>query len=445
MRFLLLLFCAAMLAACGGAGGQTAAPTQGAAPAATAVTEPAPTGAPNAEPTAEPATTAPNAEPTSAPTAAPNAEPTAAGAAAPTTAAVMGDPNATIELQEVAGKIGRPVFITNAGDGSGRLFVVEKNGTIAILRDGQRIEQPFIDITSLVDSSGSEQGLLGLAFHPDYANNGRFFVYYTASNGDNTVARYQVSADPDQADPASATVLFAVPDFAANHNGGMLAFGPDGYLYAGLGDGGGGGDPQANGQNRSAMLGKLLRLDVDGSEPYAIPRDNPFAADSAARGEIWAYGLRNPWRFSFDRATGDLYIADVGQNQYEEINFQPAGDAGGENYGWNIREAATCFRSDNCQTEGLVDPVHQYDHSQGCSVTGGYVYRGAAFPQLQGHYIYGDYCSGIIWSLMRDAGGQWQSRELLQSGLSISSFGEDEAGELYVADLGGALYQVVSA
>jgi len=371
-----------------------------------------------------------------------------AGRPAPTVApakATVGSGSTAIKLEELTGDLKSPVFVTHAGDKSNRMFVVEKKGTIAILRDGKRAATPFLDISNLVNSSGSEQGLLGLAFHPDYANNGRFFVYYTASNGDNTLARYNVSGTPDLADPASATVLFAQPDFAANHNGGMLAFGPDGYLYVGLGDGGGGGDPQANGQKRSILLGKLLRLDVSGDQPYAIPPDNPWptGADNA-RPEIWAYGLRNPWRFSFDRATGDLYIGDVGQNAYEEVDFQPAGASGGLNYGWSIREGLHCFRADTCESSDLVDPIAEYPHDQGCSITGGYVYRGTAFPSLAGLYIFGDYCSGTIWSLHRDAAGAWEQRKLLDSGLSISSFGEDEAGELYVLDLSGTLYQVTA-
>ncbi len=356
-----------------------------------------------------------------------------------------GQPVGAIQLEKLTDDLNSPVFVTHAADKSGRMFVVEKKGTIAILRDGKRAATLFLDISDLIDSSGSEQGLLGLAFHPDYASNGRFFVYYTASNGDNTLARYQVSDAPDVADPRSAQVLFAVKDPAPNHNGGMLAFGPDGYLYVGLGDGGSAGDPWGNGQNRSVLLGKLLRLDVDGDAPYTIPPDNPWpnGVDNA-RPEIWAYGLRNPWRFSFDRANGDLYIGDVGQNAYEEIDFQPANGQGGLNYGWNTREATHCFRSDDCQSSDMIDPIAEYDHSQGCSVTGGYVYRGAAFPSLQGLYIFGDYCSGTIWSLHLDASGTWEQRKLLDSKLSISSFGEDEAGELYVVDLGGAIYRVTA-
>lgn len=431
----LCILLAALLASCGGSqpGGQVTAPPTAptvAAPSAEAPTSVAPTTAPAPEPTAAPAPSGDTPTQAAAPTA---AAPAASGAAS------------TIQLEQIAEGLKSPVFLTHAGDDSGRMFVVEKTGTIAILRDGARAPAPFLDIADLITSSGSEQGLLGLAFHPGYAQNGRFFVYYTAVNGDNTLARYQVSSNPDVADPASGQVLFAQPDFAPNHNGGMLAFGPDGYLYVGLGDGGGGGDPQANGQNRSALLGKLLRLDVGGDEPYTIPPDNPWPnGEEQARPEVWAYGLRNPWRFSFDRATGDLYIGDVGQNAYEEIDFQPAGSGGGQNYGWNTREGLHCFRANDCQSSDMVDPIGEYAHDQGCSVTGGYVYRGAAFPSLQGLYIYGDYCSGAIWSLSRDAAGQWQQRKLLDSRVSISSFGEDAAGELYVIDLGGELYRVTA-
>ena len=371
--------------------------------------------------------------------------PTAASTQPVPAATAAGTSGAAIQLEKIAGDLRSPVFVTPAGDDSGRMFVVEKQGTIAILRDGARDATPFLNIADLITSSGSEQGLLGLAFHPDYAKNGRFFVYYTARNGDNTLARYQVSGDPDVADPASGQVLFAVADPAPNHNGGMLAFGPDGDLYVGLGDGGSAGDPWGNGQNRSVLLGKLLRLNVDGDQLYSIPPDNPWPdGGDEARPEVWAYGLRNPWRFSFDRATGDLYIGDVGQNAYEEIDFQPAGSKGGQNYGWNTREGLHCFGADSCPSSGMVDPIAEYAHDQGCSVTGGYVYRGAAFPSLQGQYLFGDYCSGRIWSLSRDAAGQWQQRKLLESGLSISSFGEDKAGELYVVDLGGALYHVTA-
>jgi glucose/arabinose dehydrogenase len=443
------LLASLLLAACGATQPGGTASTSATAPAGATEAPAASTAAPSAapaEPTAAPATSA------AAPTSAAEATATPAQATAVASTPAEAAPTAAsadsseIKLEEAAADLKSPVFITHAGDKSNRMFVVEKKGTIAILHDGKRSATPFLDVSSLITSGGSEQGLLGLAFHPQYSSNGRFFIYYTASNGDNTLARYQVSDNPDVADPNSATVLFAQPDFAANHNGGMLAFGPDGHLYVGLGDGGGGGDPQSNGQNRSTLLGKLLRLDVSGDQPYAIPPDNPWPSGAdGARPEIWAYGLRNPWRFSFDRATGDLYIGDVGQNAHEEIDFQPAGASGGLNYGWSVREALHCFQADPCESNDMVDPVAEYSHDQGCSVTGGYVYRGAAFPSLAGVYIFGDYCSGTIWSLHRDGSGTWEQRELLDSGLSISSFGEDEAGELYVVDLGGTLYRVTAA
>jgi glucose/arabinose dehydrogenase len=295
-----------------------------------------------------------------------------------------------------------------------------------------------------VGSSGSEQGLLGLAFHPGYAQSGLFFVNYTDRAGDTVVSRFSLGADPARADPASEVVLLALEQPAANHNGGHLAFGPDGYVYIGTGDGGASGDRFGNGQNGATLLGAMLRLDVDGGEPYAVPPGNPFLDDPGVRDEIWAIGLRNPWRYSFDRLTGELYIADVGQNQYEEVNVQPAGSPGGENYGWPIMEASHCFpESQTCSQEGLILPVVEYDHGQGCSVTGGYVYRGETFPSLRGIYLFGDYCSGRIWGLARSAGGTWQAAELAQTDLRISSFGEDEAGELYVLDMGnGVLYRI---
>jgi len=339
----------------------------------------------------------------------------------------------------------RPVFVTGSGiEGDARLFVVEKGGLIRIVEDGEIIDDPFLDVSDIITAQGNEQGLLGLAFHPDYENNGRFFIAYTADSagaGDNTVAEYAVSAsDPNQADPGSATVLLAIEDFAANHNGGMLAFGPDGYLYFGTGDGGQGGDPRDNGQNTEALLGKMLRLDVDNREggPYGIPESNPFV-DGGGAPEVWAYGLRNPWRFSFDRQTGDLYIADVGQNRHEEVNFQPADSAGGENYGWNIVEGPECFIDDNCDKSGFVEPVATYDHSNGCSITGGYVYRGATYPEIAGGYFYADYCSGQVWMMTRDASGEFSTSVVIQGIRSITSFGQDNAGELYAVDDGGNL------
>jgi glucose/arabinose dehydrogenase len=357
------------------------------------------------------------------------------------------DPNAfTLEVEPVLSGLRSPVFVAAPPDGSNRLFVVERGGTIRIAENGRLAPQPFLDLSSAI-TAGGEQGLLGMAFHPRYAENGRFFVMYTARDGDNTVARYQVSSDPNRADPNSATVLLAIEDFAPNHNAGMLAFGPDGYLYVGTGDGGAAGDPRRNGQNLNALLGKMLRLDVDGGGPYAVPSDNPFVGRNDARPEIWAYGLRNPWRYSFDRETGDLWIADVGQSNpgYEEVNLQPAGSSGGENYGWNRMEAGHCWEPrSGCDRSGITLPVHEYEDrvSGECSITGGYVYRGAEEPALRGAYLFSDYCSGRIWSLHQD-GGAWVRTELLDTDLRVSSFGEDDAGEAYLTDLdGGRVYRL---
>ena len=353
-----------------------------------------------------------------------------------------------LRLDLVLTGLHEPVFVTNAGDGSGRMFVVERGGVIRVARAGQLLPEPFLDITSLVESGGSEQGLLGVAFHPDFAHNGLFFVDYTAKakakakDSDNTVARYQIGSDPDRADPASALSVIDQPDIAANHNGGMLAFGPDGYLYIALGDGGAGGS--LNGQKLDTLFGKLLRVDIDRGVPYAIPPDNPFVGRAGAKGEIWAYGLRNPWRFSFDRVTGDLWIADVGGSDYEEINEQPAVSQGGDNYGWVIMEGQLCHSPDHgCDAAGKVLPVITYQHNEGCAVTGGYVYRGAADPALIGVYLYADYCSGNVWTARQDASGAWIHQKQLATGLAISSFGEDQAGELYLTDLrGGGVYRV---
>ena len=329
----------------------------------------------------------------------------------------------------------RPVDIQNAGDGSGRLFVVEQSGRILIVKDGRALPTPFLNIIDEVGSSGNEQGLLGLAFHPRYMENGLFFVNYTDRSGNTVIVRFKVSADPDVADPASETRLLYVQQPFENHNGGGLAFGPDGYLYAGLGDGGSGGDPLGNGQNTSVLLGKILRLDVNLGDPYAIPAGNPFGS------EVWAYGLRNPWRFSFDRATGDLWIGDVGQGDWEEVDFLPAGFPSGANLGWNYMEGNHPFQG--MAPMGLVSPVAEYDHTEGrCSVTGGYVYRGADLPEWRGVYFFGDYCTGTVWGVIRSGSG-WQTQVLFQTGLRISSFGVDEAGELYVADLQGSILRLM--
>lgn len=371
--------------------------------------------------------------------------PASTRAASSTPGPTVGTTPPAVTVEKVAGGFSRPTFVTNAGDGSNRLFVLEKPGVIRIVKDGATLTTPFLDIKALVRSSGNEQGLLGLAFHPKFEQNGRFWVAYTALNSANTVAEYQVSpAGSDRADATSAQVLFAVPDQFSNHNGGMLAFGPDGYLYISMGDGGSSGDPDGNGQKLSSLLGKLLRIDVDGAKPYAIPASNPFANQAGAAKEVWAYGLRNPWRFSFDRATGDIWIGDVGQNKYEEIDFQPANSKGGENYGWNTMEGAHCYKpASDCQQDGLVKPAFEYDHGDGCSVTGGYVYRGKAIPGLVGRYLFTDYCTPTFWATARE-GSSFTTIELGELPSGVSSFGEDEAGELYITvDGEGAVYRIV--
>ncbi len=361
----------------------------------------------------------------------------------PAAAGVLPDP-AGYQWAPVLSGLSRPVFVGGAGDGSGRLFIISQSGQIFIARDGQLLAQPFLDISDRTFQPGSggsygERGLLGLAFDPDFAHNGLFYVNYTDASGDTHIARFSVrSDDPDLADPNSEVQLIFVKQPFPNHNGGGMAFGPDGYLYLSLGDGGSAGDPFGNGQSLQTMLGKILRLDVSQGEPYAIPPDNSFAGGGGLP-EIWAYGLRNAWRLAFDRLTGDLYIADVGQNSYEEVNFQAAGSPGGLNYGWNFREGLHEYKGTPPADLSLVDPVAEYSHQQGCSITGGAVYRGANLPEWQGVYLYGDYCSGRIWGLLRSPDGTWQNQELFQSGFTITSFGEDDGGEIYVLDYGGGV------
>ena len=337
---------------------------------------------------------------------------------------------------QVASGVANITDIQNAADGSGRLFLVQQNGVVRTLRNGSVAAAAFLDMRGKT-SAGGERGLLGLAFPPGFAQKQRFYVDYTDLNGDTVVAQYRMTAGGETADAASEVILMKIAQPFANHNGGQVRFGPDGHLYIAMGDGGSGGDPMGNGQNLGVLLGKLLRIDVE-SEPgkVRIPADNPFVNRAGARGEIWAYGLRNPWRFSFDRATRDLWIADVGQNVYEEVNFQPAASRGGENYGWNQMEGTHCYET-GCRMDGLVLPVVEYTHAMGgCSVTGGFVYRGMGSPGMRGMYLYGDYCTGIIWALEK-RGGVWSNRQVLSSGFAITTFGEDEAGEIYVAN-GGA-------
>jgi glucose/arabinose dehydrogenase len=373
----------------------------------------------------------------------------------------------TISLEEIADVNtvdgSQPVAIANAGDGSDRLFIVEQPGRIMIYSDTQLLATPFLDITSIVKSDGSEQGLLGLAFDPDFAENGYFYVNYTNENdiGDTAIVRYQVSAgNPNVANPGSATPLLTITQPQANHNGGALQFGPDDFLYIATGDGGNGGDTGeghnpaiGNAQDLNSLLGKMLRIDVRNNNtadglPYDIPPGNPFANDGNpnTRAEIWAYGLRNPWRFSFDRQTGDMFIGDVGQGSVEEVDFQPAASTGGLNYGWRRMEGSDCFNpSTGCDTGALIKPILEYDKPQPCgAVTGGYRYRGARYPSLAGVYFYADYCIGQIWAATQ-SGATWTPTNLLDISASISTFGEDENGELYLADRGsGSIYHIVA-
>jgi len=344
----------------------------------------------------------------------------------------------------IASGLEAPVHVS-APAGDDRVFIVEQPGRIRVVRDGAVLPTPFLDITDRV-RSGGERGLLSVAFHPDFASSGRFYVDYTDTNGDTRIARFRTAPGSDVTDPASESLVLFVEQPFANHNGGLVAFGPDGMLYVGMGDGGGGGDPLEAGQDLDTLLGKLLRLDVDAGSPYGIPADNPFVGRSDARPEIWAYGLRNPWRYAWDRADGLLWIADVGQNRLEELNARPA-DAAGLNYGWDIMEGDDCFEpSSGCDRTGLVAPVHVYDHDDGCSVTGGHVYRGQAIPALQGHYFYADWCGGWVRSFRLQAGSPADHREWALGDIGrVTSFGEDASGELYLTSGNGSVYRLEAA
>ncbi len=352
-------------------------------------------------------------------------------------------PDSTIELvlTPVATGLSLPLYLT-APPSDERLFIVEKTGAIRIVKDGELLQRPFLELGGAV-SSGGEQGLLSMAFHPHYATNGFFYVDYTDVDGNTQVVRYSVRADDiDAADPASAKAILTVQQPFENHNGGLLLFGPDGMLYIGLGDGGGAGDPLGNGQKLGTLLGKILRIDVDAGDPYAVPADNPFVGRAGARGEIWAYGLRNPWRFTFDAKSNRFYIADVGQSAWEEVDIVPA-DAGGQNFGWNIMEGAHCYNASSCDQIGLTLPVLEYSHDDGCSITGGHVYRGTLAPDVVGRYFYSDYCSGFLRSFTFDGSATadtttWDVGDIG----SIQSFGEDAAGELYILSANGTVYRV---
>lgn len=343
-----------------------------------------------------------------------------------------------LAVQQVASGLSSPVYLT-APPADDRMFVVEQAGVIRIIENGQLLPNPFLDIRSSVQSGG-EQGLLSMTFDPDYANNGLFYVYYTDNNGDSQIAQYAVSADPNLADANSADILLSVAQPFSNHNGGLVMFGPDNMLYVGLGDGGSGGDPQEHGQNTQTLLGSLLRIDVSTPGTFSVPASNPFA------NEIWGYGLRNPWRYTFDFATGDLYVADVGQSAREEVNVVPAA-SGGVNYGWNTMEGSNCFDPPSgCDQSGLQLPVLEYDHGQGCSVTGGFVYRGTAIPGIVGHYFYSDYCSSWLRSFRYESGSATEETEWDVGNLdNVLSFGQDAAGELYILTDDGRVYQLVGA
>jgi glucose/arabinose dehydrogenase len=358
---------------------------------------------------------------------------------------VSGQPG--LRLDRIA-SFTEPVDLQTPGDRS-RLFVVERPGRIRILRGRDVVATPFLDITDRVGSSGSEQGLLGLAFHPRFGENGRFFVNYTDRQGDTHISEFRAATGADTADRGTERTLVFQDQPFPNHNGGQLSFGPDGFLYVGLGDGGSGGDPFGNGQNLGTLLGKLLRLDVDRAQPYAVPSDNPFVSRAGARPEIWAYGLRNPWRFAFDRVTGDLVIADVGQNAVEEVDAEPAPRRGGLNYGWNFTEGSRCFSpSSNCPRDGITFPLVEYTHSDGCSVTGGVVYRGCRMPGYAGTYFYGDFCSGFVSSFRLENGRAVDQRDWtsqLGRRSNLSSFGVDAEGEIYILELSGAVHKIIPA
>jgi glucose/arabinose dehydrogenase len=361
-------------------------------------------------------------------------KPVAAPVAAPTALS-----SGQLTVVKVVGGFSSPVGVTNAGDGSGRLFVVEQGGRVRIVKGG-KITGTFLNISGQV-ISGGERGLLGLAFHPDFLTNGFLFVYYTRPGGDIVIARMRANAARTSASGLDP-ILVIEHSLHSNHNGGALVFGPDGYLYAGVGDGGGAGDPQNNGQDRNTLLGKVLRINptTGSSATYAIPADNPYVGVSNRREEIWDYGLRNPWRLSFDRTTGDLYIGDVGQGAWEEVDHEDVADLGDNNYGWRIMEGAHCRVAGCTPPANDVLPVAEYSHSFGCSITGGYVYRGS-HVDLQGLYVYGDYCSGRLWTMNANGTGETVRRD---TSLNISSFGESEAGELYLTHHGGTLYRVIA-
>ena len=429
-RALGLVFAAVLVAGCGAATATpiftaTPSPTTTPAPTTTAVPTPTPTPTPTPVPT-------PTPEPTPTPV--------------PTIA-----PPVTISFQPVVTGLTAPIGVSST-PGDLRLFVIGQTGKVTIV-DGGKVSGTFLDVSSKI-STGSERGLLGLAFHPQYASNGRFFVRYTNKAGNLVISEFHVSSNPNKADPASERILLTIPHPSyANHNGGRIWFGPDGDLYIGTGDGGSGGDPNNHGQSLNTLLGKMLRIDVDhpaDGKAYGIPADNPFVDKAGALPEIFAYGLRNPYSFSFDRLTGDLWIADVGQDKYEEIDRATAASGGGNgaNFGWRRMEGNHCYTpSSNCETAGMVLPLAEYSHgsndSTGCAVIGGYVYRGTEYPELYGRYFFGDECSGTVWDVTADGPAKQSPQKLLSSGVNIDGWGEDADGELYMVASNGTLYQLV--
>jgi glucose/arabinose dehydrogenase len=346
----------------------------------------------------------------------------------------------TIKVVPFVTGLSGPLYLT-APPGDTRQFIVEQRGTIRVVKDGQLLATPYLDIRGKL-TSGGERGLLGLAFHPRFWQNGFFYINYTDLNGDTKIERYRATPLSDVADANSATLVLAILQPFSNHNGGMLLFGPDNMLWIGTGDGGSGGDPLGNGQKLTALLGKMLRIDVDAASPFGIPANNPFASHPTNRHEIWGIGLRNPWRYAFDGQTGLLYVADVGQGQWEEVHVVPA-DRPFVNYGWNIMEGNHCFSSSSCSQAGLDVPALEYSHSDGCSITGGFVYRGDAIPGIRGHYFYSDFCTGFLRSFRYANGAATEQKTWNVGALgNVMSFGEDAAGELYVLSANGTAYKI---
>ena len=365
----------------------------------------------------------------------PSPIPTQTTAPSPTPADVTVFPNpANYNWAEVASGLNKPIGLVSAGDGSGRLFIIQQPGQILIHDGSSILDLPFLDLRDRVGTKGSEQGLLGIAFHPEYLENGIFFVSYTDKNWANIISRFQVSSNPDQAEEGSESIILTIPQPYKNHNGGQILFGPQGYLWIAIGDGGSAGDPQGNGQNTWNLLGTLLRIDVS-QEPYTIPEGNPFG------NEIWAYGLRNPWRFTFDPVYKDLYIADVGQAKWEEVNFLPADSPAGANFGWDFREGKHAYEGTPPGNVEMIDPVAEYDHSAGCSVSGGAVYRGSLL-EWQGIYLYGDFCSGTVWGLLNTPQGEWRNQPLFQFDSRIAAIDQDENGEVYLVDIYGSIFKL---